>query len=159
LAEDLLSGFYEARDIFMSARSPGALSQEFERIDFSSIQGHEYEDILKSFYLPVARIDESREILANLHAKRYRATVLFGHDVDDAFDALTTVQAQIRTSFRMMRQLVHSAHGVGEDPAQRHSYMQHYGRLFYTGNEDDEVKELLDQAVADIEKACSSAIT
>jgi hypothetical protein len=158
LAEDLIAGFYEARDIFMSARSPGALGSEYESIDLSGIKGHDYEEQLKTFYLPVSRIDRSRDTLAALHARRYQARVLFGQEIDEPFGTLRTVEAQIRTSFNMLRRLVLAAGSSGSDPWNDPRFIEHEGRLFHAGEPEDAVKNELKKAVAEVERLCGPAI-
>ncbi|NNU81463.1 hypothetical protein HMH01_13560 [Halovulum dunhuangense] len=158
LAEDLIAGFYEARDIFMSARSPGALGSEYDEIDLGAVEGHDYEEILKTFYLPVSRINHSRETLASLHARRYRARVLFGSDIDEAFAILRSVEAGIISSSNLLRRLVLAATQSGQDPLKNERFREYEERLFYAGENDDAIKSELDQAVQKVEELCSPAI-
>jgi hypothetical protein len=157
LAEDLISGFYEARDIIMFARSPGSYSSEWEGIKLG-----EHDDLpeeTKELLLPLARIDRNRKPLADLHAKRYRARALFGGQIDEAFSALQTVEALMRTSFRIAfaRAKHHPKNGNGLSADE--TYRKHEARLFWDGDNEDEIKKELDAAVARVERMCSPSLS
>lgn len=79
-AEQILSDFYKARDIVLSARSPMSWAGEGEtrpRIEGETDDERRHRDAI---YAPFERLSRERDFLTELHAKRYRFMALFGAD-------------------------------------------------------------------------------
>jgi len=98
LAEDLVSGFHQIRDVIMQIRSPLAYSNE----SADRVPGErETENVtrkINSYYVPIARLKQNGEFIQGLLSKRYRAQALFGADIDLAFQSIISVLNDIHIS-------------------------------------------------------------
>src|SRR6266536_4798007 len=78
LAEQVLASFYEARDVFTWVRAPvRSLGEGASR----SAGGPESDDLKQkrdSYFTPIERLRQEKELFAKLHAQRYMFAAYFG---------------------------------------------------------------------------------
>jgi hypothetical protein len=88
LAEEVLSGFYQARDIIRTIRTPMVMSGEAATRPKVESETEAVARQRDTYYVPLARLEENRREIGDLLARRYRAAASFGPVADDAFEKL-----------------------------------------------------------------------
>jgi hypothetical protein len=137
LAEEMLSGFYQMRDIIGAIRSPAVFGEEGKDRPRAAEDENDADAVSRAkdtYYVPIARYNESQTVIADLMAKRYRMKAMFGSAADKPFRILHRVLSLIIGSARKLiivagkpatetqsktRQIweTHISWGAGEDSA------------------------------------------
>jgi hypothetical protein len=88
LAEEVLSGFYQVRDVIQAIRRPMIMPGEPADRPKTEPESDEVSHKRDVYYVPLARLEEGCRDIGDLLAKRYRAAAWFGPAADDAFGKL-----------------------------------------------------------------------
>jgi hypothetical protein len=110
LAEQVLTSFYEARDVFVWVRSPAAFGGEGET---RQAEG-EHDDVRRMrnvYFVPIERMQKHGELFARIQGQRYSFMAVFGADAVRPFELLREVQVRISISAQTLIRM------VGNDPA------------------------------------------
>jgi hypothetical protein len=97
LAEQVLTSFYEARDLFAWVRSPAAFGGEGET---RKADGEEETVRHKrnTYFVPIERMQKHSELFAKLQSQRYSFMTLFGADAMTPFNELRQIQIRVSVS-------------------------------------------------------------
>ncbi|NJO54802.1 MAG: hypothetical protein HC829_08150 [Bacteroidales bacterium] len=88
LAEEVLVGFYEARDLMKAVRSPFARESEGKTRPRSQDEDAGSANSRDAYYAIIERFEARKEVVANLMSKRFRVVTWFGGDAIKPFDLL-----------------------------------------------------------------------
>lgn len=102
LAEEVLADFYEAREIFQSARSPGGFESEGKTRERESWEAEGDSRQLDSYFRTFERLSKKSEFFSRLYARRYRFLALFGQAATTPYDELFKIRAEITVAVRML---------------------------------------------------------
>lgn len=95
LAEDILAGFYEARDIIEEARLPLSYEGEGSVRERSDNESEDEAKAKDAYYVTIKRLQEHNALFASLLSKQYRAMAYFGNETKNPFDRIKAVRAKI----------------------------------------------------------------
>jgi hypothetical protein len=146
LAEQVLADFYKAHNLFLSARSPLALTGEGasrKRDEHETESEARHRDAI---YAPFERLQKDIDFFSDLHARRYRFKALFGPAAAEPFLAFVSSYNEIAIATRALLR----SPGP-QDEALRNKFESAIG---WTVLEKDHVRQKLDKAVSDMEAIC-----
>jgi hypothetical protein len=147
LAEELLAGFYQARDVIRAVRSP--MSFEGEGAGRPR-RDHESEAQTRSrdnYFAPLARLKNHSEFISGLMSKHYRAQALFGTEIGAAFKALHEVVVAVQVSAGMLIDMA----GDGLDPETRRTFERD---IWWTNLANDHLDQKIVCAINSVEGVC-----
>lgn len=154
LAEEVLSGFYQVRDIMQTVRSPISYSSEAEGRQKPE---HEPEDVGRqrdAYYAILARLDARREPIANLMARRYRMAAWFGPKAEEPFQTLHEAIAKVSSSAsNLVRWSGPDAERIDRDLWQRME-----GNIWWEASDPDPIDAKVKEAIAAAEAICRPAL-
>lgn len=157
LAEEVLSLFYQARDVIESIRSPiGYLGEASTRKQVEN-ETPEEKDALDRAYVVRERYEERREMFSKLQSLRYRfmAQIQIGKEEAKPFSEIRKVLNQILRASRRMALLCVPRHRPGREKKNVEKQIQKYEAIL----EGDEIKKRVEKAVSQIEETCRNIIT
>jgi hypothetical protein len=102
LAEEVLSGFFQIKDIIRAIRSPR--SYDGEGKDRPKIAG-ESADVARirdTYYAIIARFEAHRKEIADLLSRRYRMSAWLGKEAEGPFDAIQQSLNTVIVSARLL---------------------------------------------------------
>ena len=156
LAEDVLSGFYQMRDIIAAIRSPAAGGDEGRDRPTAAEDENDVDALRRAkdiYYVPISRYNERQKVIADLMTKRYRMKAMFGADAIKPFDILHEV---FSTVIRSARKLITTA---GQPTAQNQDKLrQKWEAAIWWMGEEDAVDKKVDVAIEAIEKICRPSL-
>lgn len=88
LAEQVLISFYEARDVFIWARSWGILGGESESRTSSDDEDEKIKQQRNTYFIPIERLTQQKELFSKLRAQQYAFKAYFGEDTVKPFNIL-----------------------------------------------------------------------
>ena len=151
-AEEILSDFYRARDLFKSARRPFAFGGEgaSRPVREGSRETPDVAQSKNAAYAPVERLNRDLEFLNALSAKRYRFGAVFGESADQEFGAFVgSYNEVLNAAWAMIDELGLERDEQSEmDPDSRKRIRQALG---WGRDSEDEIAPRLDAAVTKIE--------
>jgi hypothetical protein len=149
LAEDVLSSFYQMRDIIAAIRSPAAFQGEGDTRNSQLHESDTTKKLRNTYFVPIARYQNHRQFFADLHAKRYRMKALNGDRSEAAFNKMDEALNNVMVAARM---LISTA---DEDRAPRPQAATKWeAEIWGIGDEKDEVAKKINEAVALMEAVC-----
>ncbi|WP_088346526.1 MULTISPECIES: hypothetical protein [Rhodomicrobium] len=98
LAEDILTGIYEVREVIAWARSPAGFVGEAEGRPRAEDEDPGHAQMRDAYFRTIARLEQDKAAFSNLQAKKYRAMACFGQDAGQPFLELKAPHAQIGTA-------------------------------------------------------------
>lgn len=150
LAEEVLSGFYQMRDIMSAIRSPGGFVGEGESRKAAENEAPEMKIKLDQQFVTIERYNRHIEFFAGLQAKRYRMRALFGPAAEQAFVLINEAIAKVITAARMRGMRV-AQQWTTLDP-KLSIELDH--AVWEAGGENDIVSAKINEAVKLIESVC-----
>lgn len=150
LAEDVLSSFYQVREIIHDARAPLVLAGEMIREE--GVPDHVAGS---TYYAPIRRLRQSFDKIADLRAKRHRFAAVFGAEATDPWDEIEKVLLEIRAASDALLDL--RGEHVGRDDPNAQFYIDQR-KVLGRRPKDDPITPRLDAAVAGIERRCMPLI-
>jgi hypothetical protein len=102
VAERVLTAFYEARDIFASARLPASFAGEGRTRERAPGETEDQARSRDAYFTPAERLIASREFFMALNASRDRFIAYFGHDAAGPFATILQVRNRLLISARML---------------------------------------------------------
>ncbi len=154
LAEEVLAGFYRARDILTWARFPASDDSHDGEVDRPGV-GPEDEDVDRSkIFTPVDRLTKESQVFSELQASRYRFMAYFGEEAARPFEEIRAIHSEV----------IDSAHNLirtyGQEPtdseeARRNQWEAAIG---WGEGDRDTFRKRLDLTVKAVEQTCRPLI-
>ncbi len=101
-AEQLLTDFYEAKEIVEGARFPGRWSNEGATRPREAWESEADSALLDSYFSTTERLTNKGEFFSRLFARRYRCMALFGREAAAPFDELQKIRNEVLVAVRML---------------------------------------------------------
>ena len=145
LAEQVLADFYKARDLFEAAQSIYAFAGEGGSRTRDTNETPGETQSRNGLYAPDERLSKHIDFFSELHARRYRFMALFGIDAGKPFGSLLQAHNQIALATSALL-----------DPRRklRDEVREKYESQIWNYVENDPIKQIVTQAVIDIETIC-----
>ena len=150
LAEDVLSSFYQVREIIQDARAPLVLIGEMVRE-----KGVSDEVAGSPYYAPMRRLGASFDKIADLRAKRHRFAAVFGIGATEPWSEIERVLLEMRAASEALLDMRGQHIGPNDPSAQ---FYEDQRRMLSRRSENDPIASRLDAAVAGIEQRCTPLI-
>jgi hypothetical protein len=152
LAEETLADFYQARDIFQAARSPGGFGDEGDTRQKEEWETENDTRTLNSYFRTAERLAAKSEFFAQLASRLYRFTALFGADASEPYKQLFQIRSEILVAVRMLI-TTHRQRADGSLPQDRKGWESIIG---WPHTEFDPIAARVDSVVEAMEKICRS---
>lgn len=157
LAEETLAKFYEVRDAIRSIRNPAGFGWESKELKQGESESDEHFAARQDLSMIYFRLENTDVLFRDLAAMRYRFAAAFGKDKADPFNTILKIRSKIISAVQMLPRLRTQPEHRYDDPA----FVDRVNKLDQTiwgGDEDDELNQSLNSAVALIEDACRGVI-
>lgn len=150
LAEDVLFGFYQVREIIQDART--ALVDAREMVREEGVP----DDIARSaHYAPMRRLRNSFDKIVELRAQRHRFAAVFGIEATAPWNEIERVLSDMDAASDALLRNRHE-HVPPTDPSAEFYHKQR--RILARRSEGDPITPRLDAAVAQVEAVCAPLI-
>lgn len=106
LAEQVLTAFYEARDVFIGARSPWIFVGEGSARQQNLDETEKQKNSRNANFVPLERLRHKADLFAHIQALRYPFVAYFGENAAAPFDAMRQAQVEISTAVELMMQMI-----------------------------------------------------
>lgn len=154
LAEQALALTYEAREVFISARSPGIRSGEGESRPPVAGEEEDVKSRRDTYFIPIERLNRERETFVRIQSLRYVFAAYFGEAAAQPLRTMITAFHEITSAASTLVQMAPAESGQwGVD-----SSLSLRQTAFATGTGKDPITEKLDVAVSEIEKTCAEVL-
>lgn len=151
VAEQLLASAYEVREILQWVRIPVILAGEGESRKADSNESLELRERRNSLYIPIERLNQQREIFAELQALRFTVAALFGEEAMRPINALLEGHRAIGSAATQL--IIHAT--VPMDSIAAQGFKTFYDTLgMGIGDRPDEFDRKINEAISAIEKFC-----
>lgn len=159
LAEDVLSLFYEAKDLLSAIRHPFAYAEEGKSRVYSPNETPEQKQALDQAYVVWERYLKYQEPFNKLRALRYRTMVIFGKEARRPFDELNSIIFELKSAasmlgnywYRLNRKYIHMTESELKNLTDN---IDKYSAIFYEITTPDPINEKTSRIISDIEKIC-----
>ena len=160
LAEEVLSLFYQAREVIEAIRSPLGFSGEGSTRKQDENETPKQSAALDMAYVAIERYERRREMFSKLQSLRYRFMAQIGKEEAEPFEEIREVLNRIFGASRRLANLwVRREHAVRERQLEDlDKQIQRYEAIFWFGGEDDEIRERVEKAVSQMEETCRNII-
>ncbi|CAA6603763.1 conserved hypothetical protein [Rhodospirillaceae bacterium LM-1] len=150
LAEEVLSGFYEVRDVMMSIRSPGGYEGEGKTRKRDPLESENEAQRKDAYFAILERLEARHEVIAKLRSRKYRMAAWFGGDAIKPFQMLHEAIVNVTVSAQM---LVRTA-GDGSRQINPSSHQKWEAAIWWGAPDPDPVATKIDEAIVGIENIC-----
>ena len=152
LAETALTAFYEFKDVMVAIRSPGGYEQESKTRVRHPDETDEQARELDAYYRSLKRYTDSRELFSSLVALEYRFYSYFGEAGRKPFEKQKSVQRKVLSA---ARHLLRTSTPLSVDQLLESNRAMLQNVVWdQAGGENDEINDLIDEAILEIEKLC-----
>jgi hypothetical protein len=163
LAEEVLTLFYEARDVISYIRNPFGYVGEGSTRETTPNESPEEKKTNDQAYVVFERYNKRQELFNKLYSMRYRYMARFGKDTAKPFDELNKIVNDIFISARALsRYWKDQGRRQWKNDAefQRHleEMQKHEAIFWYQGEESDSITPRVDAVIANIEAQCLKII-
>jgi hypothetical protein len=150
LAEEVLSGFYQIRDAVRIIRTPMKLPGEGESRPRTELEPEGVAQQRDTYYATLERLEQRRQDIGNLLAKRYRAVALFGAEADQTFESLHGAITGIGNAAALL------IRWSGDDTRRQNPdiWKEAERTIWWTGAEPDLIANQIEAATRAIERIC-----
>ncbi|MBS3652093.1 hypothetical protein KEU06_26175 [Pseudaminobacter sp. 19-2017] len=154
LAEEVLAGFYRARDILAWARFPASHEADDGEDDRPGA-GAEDEELERSeIFTPVDRLTKESQVFSELRASRYRFMAYFGEEAAQPFEEIQAIHSEVIDSAHNLIR-TYGQEPTGPEEARRNQWEATIG---WGEGDGDTLRKRLDLAVKAIEQTCRPLI-
>lgn len=155
LAEQALTAFYEARDVFISARSRGIYGGEGASRTALEGESKAQQEQRNRYFIPIERLTQNKEVFARLRSLRYSFIAYFGEAATAPFEEVFSVQIKMITAASIIIQMAPQ----DDEGDHRHSFKTSIEPLLNelgwgTAERPDESDRKIEKAIHDIEELC-----
>ncbi len=163
LAEEVLSAFYQAKDIIRAARSPGSFGGE----GHSWRKGTDVREAspelgrVDAYFAPAERLNKRTEFFSRFDALEYRSQAVFGVPVGDHFYAIREARYRVQDSSVMLAECARQALDGAKplDPKTKKDWESDiWWRTKDKEIEPDAISQKVAAAVKGIESVCRPAL-
>jgi hypothetical protein len=162
LAEEVLTRFYEARDVIRLIRNPFGLVGEGGTRQRGDNESPEESQILDNAYVVFERYNKNQEVFNQLRALRYRFIAQFGPDATLPFDDLFGAVNDIFVASRMLtRHWMDQGRRPwrSDEEFQEHLRRMHENEsVFWEMSRVDATNQKIDRALSQVEEICRGEI-
>ncbi len=155
LAEEILAGFYEFRQMMRAIRSPMTFAGEGgSRIRAS----YEVDDVKKtkdSYFAIIERFERRSESFSQLMSREYRARAWFGSAIAEPFSKANSTLHKVLLSARML------VDHVGEDRADemRRLKSEWQENIWWGAADPDRIESAINEAISGVEAICMPVLS
>ena len=159
LAEDVLSVFYEAKDVFGAARSPASFGSEGQSFFGKKRKEFSQETVRRAsaYYAPAERLYREKEFFSKLQSLKYRFSAVFGEQAREPFDTIIRTRAEVISASEMLAQS--EIDRVPGNPALDRDTNRQFEREIWSRGEDDDISRDIARAVDAIRDICEPVLT
>lgn len=164
LAEEILTGFYEARDAIKTIRSPWSHSDEGSSRKRGESESREETELLNRAFIVHERFEKKQEVFNRLKTLRYRCMAHFGTHAGDLFIEMDKVVKEIFVASYMLGthywQAQRRSQSMSPQEFEKHlSAMQiHQAVLWEDWENPDPINSRLTIVVDGVESLCRPVI-
>jgi hypothetical protein len=151
LAEEVLAGFYQARDIVAAIRSPAGYAGESADRKAPPNESEHVKRDRDAAFVPIARYQTHQAFFSELFAKRYRMRAIFGVAADGPFNALDRCVREILASANTLMGMA-GRQGAENEDAQK--FRREREAVIWSGFDPDKLASRVEAAVKEMEQLC-----
>jgi hypothetical protein len=148
LAEQVLTNFYAARDVFIEVRRRGFLSGEGKSRKSNDDESNQVQLMRNTYFIAIERLVRQGELFPRLHAQRYLFRAYFGKSTKP-FETIFEANNKIITSASILMDI---AQYEDQSSLDRDSLLNEIG--WGKRARPDEIDRAIDAAVSEIEVFC-----
>ncbi len=157
LAEQALTAFYEARDVFVWVRSVGMFRGEGSSRTPAAGESPTQQERRNTYFIPIERLTHQKELFAKLQTLRYAFAAQFDEAATEPFKAILGAHNEIQSAASVLIQITQ-----GDDPTG--SFERSAPPLLDTlgwgrAKRPDDIDRKIEKAVDDIEKLCRPVLS
>lgn len=152
LAEQVLTSFYEVKDVFAWVRTRGFLGHEGESRKAVEEEPEQVRMMRNTYFIPIERIHAEKELFSRLHAQRYAFRAFFGKEADGPFKTIAEAQNKIRVAAGILIQMAQFDGANAGVATARDNLLDDLG--WGKRERPDDLDRSIDKAIADIEQIC-----
>lgn len=150
LAEEVLTDFYQARDIYRAVRSPMGFSGEGSSRPGRDNEPEDVQAARDTYYPVLERLSQHAEFTAKLNARKYRVKAIFGEQATGPFEKLNQAHIKIVVSARQLMRPVARHRQLKQEDLDKLQRWE--DAIWFTDDEHDEVGKIIDEAIFDAEQ-------
>jgi len=154
LAEEVLAGFYRARDILTWARFPASDDNDGGEDDRPGAGPDDEELERGEIFTPVDRLTKESQVFSELQASRYRFMAYFGEEAARPFEEIRAIRSEVIDSAHNLIR-TYGQEPTGSEEARRNQWEAAIG---WGEGDGDTLRRRLDLAVKAIEQTCRPLI-
>lgn len=148
LAEEVLAGFFEFREIMHFLRSPMSYNHEGKTREKEDGESPNVSKAKDTHFVLLERREKHREKLADFFSKEYRMVAWFGNEAAAPFQDCNTILAEATAAASMLVRLA-GQHGVENELLNN---LQ--AKVWWTDEAADAMIQRINNAIANIETIC-----
>ena len=157
LAEEVLAGFYEARDIMRYVRTPLRSAREAEEREKQSGESEATARARDSYFVPLSRYKKRSETINTLMSRRYRFSAAFGPEADKPFGDLSAAIERVLSASSILMDMANvSENHLPPDDAATLTKLR---GAIWQRQSNDEIESALTTAISDMERICRPLLT
>jgi hypothetical protein len=152
LAEEVLTSFYKARDVFIWVRTAVSFGSEGESRKAGETETDQVRSARNFYFIPIERLSHERELFAKLHAQRYAFRAYFGDESSKPFETLWRAHTKVMSTAGTLIELAKFGDAHDSVVRSRTDLLNDLG--WGMRERPDQMDQELDSAVAAIEGFC-----
>jgi hypothetical protein len=153
LAEQALTAFYEARDVFVWVRTPAGFNGEGGSRRPADGESETQQEKRNTYFIPIERLTREKQLFARLQSLRYSFAAQFGEAASEPFIAIWSVHNDIHTSASVLIQITPDDDDNSRDFAKSaEPLLNKMG--WGPGPRPDDIDRKIEKAIQDIETVC-----
>jgi hypothetical protein len=157
LAEQGLTAFYEARDVFIWVRSRGIFGGEGSSRTPAPGETATQEEKRNTYFIPIERLSREKTLFAKIQSLRYAFTAHFGERAIEPFAAVWGVHNEIQSAASILIQITGGDDFEGALERSAPPLLDSWG--WGMAERPDDIDRKIEKAVQDIEKLCCPVLS
>jgi len=152
LAEQALTAVYEARGVFVLARSRGIFGNEGSSRKQEIGETKTQQEKRNTYFIPIERLTREKALFARIHSLRYSFAAHFNDTAAEPFNAILKAYNEIISTAGILIELTHDDSISGAFEMSTRPLLDRLG--WGTTERPDDIDRAIEKAVQDIEKSC-----
>lgn len=157
LAEQALTAFYEARDVFVWVRSRGMFGGEGSSRTPAAGESATQQEKRNTYFIPIERLTHQKELFAKLQTLRYAFAAQFDEAATEPFKAILGVHGDIQSAASVLIQITQGDDLSGSFEHSAPPLLDILG--WGMAGRPDDIDRKIEKAVQDIEKLCRPVLS